>query len=262
MNHVSADKGNPKGKPILEICVDNAEGLFAAIEGGADRVELCSALPVGGLTPSRGFMTLAGRQAVSVYAMIRPRAGSFVFTPEEVEMMKTDIDAARAAGLNGVVLGATLADGCLDKAVLSTLCRHARGLDLSLHRAFDITPNQLEALETAIELGFSRILTSGGQPTALLGIETLDQLVKSANDRISIMPGSGVRPENVQAFLHRLAVHELHASCSTQFTQEDSQLVELNFAKRTMLRTDATIVRALKDQLCKAVSARISQMMT
>ncbi len=99
--------GIQPSKPVLEICVDNAEGLFAAIEGGADRIELCSALSVGGLTPSFGLMELAGKQTVPVTAMIRPRAGSFVFSNEEVDIMRADIDAARAANLKGVVLGQT-----------------------------------------------------------------------------------------------------------------------------------------------------------
>lgn len=235
-----------KGSPVLEICVDNAEGLFAAIEGGADRIELCSALSVGGLTPSRGFMEFAGRQAVPVYAMIRPRPGSFVFSPEEVEMMKSDIDTARAAGLAGVVLGATLPEGPLDIATLATLSQHAAGLDRTLHRAFDVVPDMDEALETAIWLGFSRILTSGGRPTALEGIERLAHLVQRAGNRITIMPGSGVRPGNAAELLERLGVTELHASCSARFIESDSQLIELAFAAREMLKTDAGIVRALR----------------
>ncbi|MGF9694461.1 copper homeostasis protein CutC [Rhizobium sp. 0TCS1.26] len=242
--------------PILEICVDNAEGLFSAIEGGGDRIELCSALSVGGLTPSRGFMTLAGRQPIPVFAMIRPRAGSFVFSPEEVEIMKADIDAARAAGLAGVVIGANLADGRLDMATLATLCRHADGLDRTLHRAFDVTPDKTEALEQAIALGFSRILTSGGKPTALEGVETLAGLFEQAGTRIAIMPGSGVRPATAPALLARLAVVELHASCSARFVEHDQQLVDLSFAAREMLRTDASAVRQLKAILCSAVADR------
>lgn len=246
-------------KPVLEICVDNAEGLFAAIEGGADRIELCAALSVGGLTPPRGFMALAGRQSIPVYAMIRPRSGGFVFSPEEVEMMKSDIDAARATGLAGVVLGASLPDGRLDTATLAVLCRHATGLDLTLHRAFDVTPDKREALEAAVALGFSRILTSGGRPTALEGIDLLADLVERAGERISIMPGAGVRPQSAPALLERLAVHELHASCSARYAEDDQQLVELSFAAREMLRTDATSVRALKALLAQSVSGRRSR---
>lgn len=241
-----ANRRLSKGSPVLEICVDNAEGLFAAIEGGADRIELCSALSVGGLTPSRGFMELAGRQAVPVYAMIRPRPGSFVFSPEEVEMMKSDIDTARSAGLAGVVIGATLPEGPLDIATLTTLSRHAAGLDRTLHRAFDVVPDMDAALEVAIRLGFSRILTSGGRPTAIDGIERLADLVRLAGTRITIMPGSGVRPGNAAELLERLGVTELHASCSARFIESDRQLIELSFAAREMLKTDAASVRELR----------------
>lgn len=243
-------------QPILEICVDNSDGLFAAIEGGAGRIELCSALSVGGLTPSRGFMDLAGSQEIAVYAMIRPRAGNFIFSAAEIALMKADIDAARAAGLAGVVLGASRPDGRLDKQTLKDLCDHAEGLDLTLHRAFDLTPDKRQALEDAVELGFSRILTSGGKPTALEGIETLAALVDQAGDRITIMPGAGVRPQTAGALLSRLAITELHASCSARFLEGDSQLVELSFAAREMLKTDASIVQDLKAMLFSAVAHR------
>lgn len=248
--------GIPRQQTILEICVDNAEGLHAAIEGGADRIELCSALSVGGLTPSYGLMELAGRQTTPVTAMIRPRAGNFIFSRDEVEIMKADIDAARAANLAGVVLGANLADGTLDGEALQILIAHAKGMDLTLHRAFDVIADQSKALETAIDLGFSRILTSGGKPTAIEGVEALAQLICQAQGRIIIMPGSGVRPENATHLLQRLEVTELHASCSVRFSEGDAHLVELSFAAREMLGTDASTVSRLKQLLCSAVEAR------
>lgn len=233
----------------LEICVDNADGLLAAIDGGADRIELCSALSVGGLTPSFGFMQFAGRQPIAVSAMIRPRAGGFCFSQDEIDIMKHDIDAARRAGLSGVAIGVTMPNGALDAKVLAALCRQADGLDISLHRAFDVVPDQLEALDMTIELGFTRILTSGGKPTALDGCERLAQLVERARDRISIMPGSGVRPETVGPLLERLSVTEIHASCAIHGREQDAQLVELSFAARQMLQTDAETVRRLKHML-------------
>ncbi|KQZ48846.1 copper homeostasis protein CutC [Rhizobium sp. Root149] len=250
--------GIQPSKPVLEICVDNAEGLFAAIEGGADRIELCSALSVGGLTPSFGLMELAGKQTVPVTAMIRPRAGSFVFSNEEVDIMRADIDAARAANLKGVVLGANRPDGTLDIETLKWLCSDAKGLDLTLHRAFDMVGDKAAALEDAIDLGFSRILTSGGKPTAHAGMEMLEQLINQAQDRIIIMPGSGVRPQNASELLKRLRATELHASCSVRFTEGDAQLVELSFASREMLRTDASTVRQLKQILYSHVEARLA----
>ncbi|HCO54934.1 MAG TPA: copper homeostasis protein CutC, partial [Pelagibacterium sp.] len=121
-------------EPILEICVDDAAGLAAAISGGADRIELCSSLALGGLTPTPGLMALAATSPIPVYAMIRPRAGDFVFSRDDVATMETDIDAARSAGLSGVVLGATHPDGRLDTAILERLVTRASGLGLTLHR--------------------------------------------------------------------------------------------------------------------------------
>lgn len=176
---------------ILEICVDDVAGLEAAVRGGADRIELCAALSGGGVTPSAGFMHRAAAYALPVSVMIRPRAGDFVFTRDEADVMKRDIDAARAAGLSGVVLGASLGDGSLDIPLLEELRRHADGLDMTLHRAIDVVPDMDEALEAAIALGFPRILTSGGARSALEGIETLARLSELAAGRIVIMPGPG-----------------------------------------------------------------------
>ncbi|CZT33644.1 copper homeostasis protein CutC [Rhizobium sp. 9140] len=233
---------------LLEVCVDDAAGLLAAVEGGADRIELCSALSLGGLTPTEGLMQLAGRMSVPVYAMIRPRAGDFVFDETEIAMMEAEIDAARRAGLAGVVLGASLADGSLDAACLARLARRADGVGRTLHRAFDLVPDQMTALETAIDLGFERILTSGGEKTAAQGIAAITDLVRKAGGRLSIMPGSGVTLATVGPLL-ATGVSEVHASCSASVPTADSRLVELGFAPETTRRTDARVVRALKAAL-------------
>ncbi|WEZ82323.1 copper homeostasis protein CutC [Rhizobium sp. 32-5/1] len=237
-------------KPVLlEVCVDDAAGLAAAIEGGADRIELCSALGLGGLTPSAGLMALAASAPVPVYAMIRPRPGNFVFDENEVAMMCVEIDAVRAAGLVGVVLGANLADGRLDVATLERLVRQAAGLGLTLHRAFDLVPDFSEALESAVGLGFERILTSGGAKTAPDGAGQLADIVAQASGRISIMPGSGVTQTTVSDLLARLAVSEVHSSCSIGEPAEESRVVSLGFAPAVTRRTSAAVVAALKAQL-------------
>lgn len=148
-------------KVILEICVDTAHGIKTAKRAGADRVELCSALVAGGLTPTRGLMRLARDLEMAAHVMIRPREGDFCFTEDEINLMLDDIALAKQEHMQGVVLGATKADGSLDVRTLQKLVAAANGLDLTLHRAFDVTPDPFEALETAIELGFDRILTSG-----------------------------------------------------------------------------------------------------
>ncbi len=232
---------------ILEICVDDVAGLEAAVRGGADRIELCAALSGGGVTPSAGFMHRAAAYALPVSVMIRPRAGDFVFTRDEADVMKRDIDAARAVGLSGVVLGASLGDGSLDIPLLEELRRHADGLDMTLHRAIDVVPDMDEALEAAIALGFPRILTSGGARSALEGIETLARLSELAAGRIVIMPGAGVRPPVVQTLLDRFPITEIHASCSAiPFYDPESRVAKLGFTGAGRKGTDEEAVRELK----------------
>ncbi|MCL6652663.1 copper homeostasis protein CutC [Agrobacterium rubi] len=235
---------------ILEICVDDAAGLDAAIKGGADRIELCAALSGGGVTPSSGFMQLAGSMAVPVSVMIRPRSGDFVFGRAELDVMKHDIDAARGAGVSGVVLGASLANGALDTDMLEDLCAHAHGLDTTLHRAVDVVPDFPEAVEAAIALGFSRILTSGGAKSAFEGIDQLEAMIEVARGRISIMPGAGVRPTVVADILRRLAISEIHASCSSSAPFDaDNRLSMLGFTVSHGKNTDEATVRQLKQIL-------------
>ena len=230
---------------LLEVCVDDLAGLEAAIEGGADRVELCSALPLGGLTPSAGLMEVAATFDIPCNAMIRPRAGDFVYSDEEIDVMLADIAAARNSGLAGVVLGASLPDGRLDRFVLETLVKSARGLDLTLHRAFDLVPDIPEAVEIAVKLGFARILTSGGAKTAIDGLDGLKQAIAAAKGSISIMPGSGISAGNASAFTG-LGISELHASCSAPASATKPRLLELGFEAAATRRTDAAGVRALK----------------
>ena len=233
---------------LLEVCVDDLAGLEAAIGGGADRIELCSALALGGLTPSAGLMEVAATFDIPCNAMIRPRAGDFVYTDEETDIMLADIEAARNAGLAGVVLGASLPDGRLDRMVLDRLVKAARGLDLTLHRAFDLVPGIPEAVEIAVKLGFSRILTSGGAKTANEGFAGLSKAVSAAKGQISIMPGSGISASNVEDILRRFSVTEIHASCSSE-TKRDGIIQHLGFGSLIERRTDASIVQALKDKL-------------
>ncbi|MCZ4090796.1 copper homeostasis protein CutC [Sinorhizobium psoraleae] len=234
---------------LLEVCVDDADGLKAAVEGGADRIELCSALALGGLTPSPGLMALAGPPPVPVYAMVRPRAGDFVYGPADLDAMRRDIDAVRAAGLAGVVLGASLADGRLDGQMLRKLTGHAAGLGLTLHRAFDLVPDFTEAIEISVDLGFERILTSGGAKTAPEAVDTLVRLTELAAGRISVMPGSGVTIDTIDVLLSRLAVTEVHSSCSVRESAQDPRLVAMGFVSGGRRRTDAATIKAMKARL-------------
>ncbi|ERM03126.1 copper homeostasis protein CutC [Brucella intermedia 229E] len=211
--------------------MDSAEGLYSAIEGGADRIELCSALELGGLTPSQALMELASDAPIPVYAMIRPpRAGSFCFSAEDEAIMAADIGNARNAGLAGVVLGASLADGSLDVTLLERLIAEANVLGTTLHRAFDLVPDAETALEQAIALGFERILTSGLSQTAEEGLDNLRHLAGKAGKRISIMPGSGVSVGNVGRIIEATGATEVHASCRVAVEEKDSRAIAFGFA--------------------------------
>ncbi|MFB2552722.1 copper homeostasis protein CutC [Ensifer soli] len=233
---------------LLEVCVDDAEGLAAAVAGGADRIELCSALALGGLTPSRGLMARAAAAPVPAYAMIRPRGGGFVYGDADLAVMSDDIAAARDVGLAGVVLGASRPDGRLDTAVLARLSQEAGPLGRTLHRAVDLSPDLSEAVDSAVALGFERILTSGGQRTAVEGIDALEAMVARAAGRISIMPGAGIRVDTLARLLPRLAVTEIHASCALP-VGGDPRLAAFGFEMAGARRTGRAAVGALKGAL-------------
>jgi copper homeostasis protein len=234
---------------LLEVCVDSANGLEAAIAGGADRIELCSALELGGLTPSPGLIAIAAAAPIPVYAMIRPRAGRFIFSEAELDQMHQDIDAVRTAALAGVVLGVSKESGALDEAALSRLAEQASGLGTTLHRAVDLAPDLLAAVDLAISLKFERILSSGGRKTALEGVEGLASMIEQAAGRISIMPGSGVNSGNAAALLARLDVTEAHGSCSVEVVETDARALAFGFSTGQRRVTSTAQVAALRAAL-------------
>jgi copper homeostasis protein len=235
---------------LLEIAVDSVTGLDTAVRGGAQRIELCSALDIGGLTPTVGLMAVAAEAPVPVYAMIRPRAGGFVFDAREEEVMLADIQAVRAMGLAGVVFGASQADGGLDTALLARLMSVTEGLGCTLHRAFDLVPDRDAALEQAVELGFDRILSSGGQPKAMDGADALKRMVERAGDRLIVMPGSGIRAGNVREILARTGAREVHASGREALAvTPDAKSLAFGFQSATAMETDEGAVRKLKEAL-------------
>ena len=231
---------------LLEICVDDADGLAAAIEGGADRVELCSVLELGGLTPMPGLMGLAAQVPVPVRAMIRPRGGDFVFGPRDLDAMLGDIEAARQAGLEGVVLGASLPDGRLDMAMLERLVDEAGEMPKTLHRAFDLVPDLGEAIEQAVALGFDTILTSGRARTAPEGIADLALAHQLADGRVTIMAGSGVTAETAPAILAAAPLAALHGACGEPVPADSAPAQRLGFVSPTRRKTSRDRVAALK----------------
>lgn len=228
----------------VEICVDSVAGLQAAIEGGAHRVELCSALELGGLTPTPGLIEAARHVPVPVMAMIRPRAGDFVFSEDEIALIRDEIASIRAAGLAGVVIGASKPDGALDRDALARLVQAAEGLDLTLHRAVDLAPDASAAVEMAAELGIGRILSSGGAARAEDGLDRLADMVAASAGRVSIMAGSGVTDTNAAAILERLGTREIHGSCS-QPVEQAARAQELGFSEPFRRVTSAESVARL-----------------
>lgn len=231
---------------LLEVCVGTPAGLLAAVEGGADRIELCSALALGGLTPSVGLMALAATLSVPSRVMIRPREGHFVFDAAERDTMLRDIDAARDAGLDGVVIGAMTANGAPDIAVLEYLAAHAAGMALTLHRAVDLLPDPVEAVDAAIALGFSTILTSGGALHAVDGIAVIAAMRERAAGRIEIMAGSGVTAANAARIVAETGITAIHASCSSPVAIADAQSLALGFELAGRRDTDPALVAALR----------------
>lgn len=197
---------------LLEVCVDDADRLAAAIAGGADRIELCADLSVGGLTPDAAFMKRAAACGRPVHVMIRPRSGDFRFSSIDAERMQDAIVAAKAAGVVGVVVGAVREDGALDAPLLARLVAAARPLSVTLHRAFDVTPDPFAALDVAIALGIDRVLTSGQAASATEGATLIRDLVARADGRIVVMAGVGITSANAVEVVRRTGVSEVHGS--------------------------------------------------
>ncbi|MCC5958962.1 MAG: copper homeostasis protein CutC [Rhodobacteraceae bacterium] len=233
----------------LEICVDTLDGLDAAIKGGADRIELCAALDVGGLSPAPSLLYAAQSAPIPVYCMIRPRAGSFIYTARELDFMCAEITLVRELGFAGVVLGCGDESG-LDIAGLSRLCAAADGLGRTLHRVVDLLPDRRDVPRQAASLGFERILTSGGQPHAQQGMADIAAMVRAAPQGVSIMPGSGVSAQNAAGILRDTGAREIHASARGQDARHNgTRLTSLGFCAARTKYTDPSRVAGLKAAL-------------
>ena len=197
---------------LVEAAVETIEEALAAKRAGADRIELCANLGVGGTTPSAGLIASVVQQANHpVFVMIRPRGGDFVYAADEIDAMIEDIDRARPLGIAGIVTGALRSDGSVDVESMRRLMSPAAGLPVTFHRAFDVVANRTEALEQVIDLGASRVLTSGGAATALDGAVAIAMLVDQAGERLSIVAGGKIREQNARDVIARTGVREVHA---------------------------------------------------
>ena len=203
-------------KRLLEVCTGNLASVIAAVEGGAERIELCSALSLDGLTPSIGLQKYV-RQTypqLKIHVLIRSCEGGFVYSKDNLETMLLDIHEASAYA-DGIVCGALTPEGDIDTEALRLMVEASEGKPFTFHRAFDKCRNPQEALEQIIDAGCKRILTSGQQPSAEQGIPLLHELNKQANGRIIIMPGGGVNEKNARLILDQTGCIEIHGSCSS-----------------------------------------------
>lgn len=234
---------------LLEICVFNTATALAAEKAGADRIELCENYANGGTTPSYGYLKTVREQiSIPVFPMIRPRGGDYFHSADEIRIIRKDILLCKELGFEGVVFGLLNQDGTIDRENTARLTEAAYPLEVTFHRAFDRCKDPLEALETIITCGCNRILTSGQEPKVMEGLALVKQLVEQANDRIIIMPGSGLNSSNVATIIQTARVTEVHTSAriripsATQYRNEKMpEDFELDFV-------DAEEIRKIKAQ--------------
>jgi copper homeostasis protein len=203
-------------KYLLEVSVETLEAAMAAERGGADRIELCADLSVGGVTPTMKLMgAVRGQLQIPIFVMVRPRGGDFAYSDAEYAAMKSAIASARKLGMDGVVLGISQGDRRVDVQRTSELVELARPLPTTFHRAFDESANPQQALEHVIQTGAKRILTSGGAKSAPEGAGILSELVAAARDRIVIVPGAGINASNIVQLAKQTGGREFHSGLSS-----------------------------------------------
>ena len=233
----------------LEICIDGIVSALAAKSGGADRIEVCGALSIGGITPSYGLVEqCVALGSVEVMMMIRPHAGGFCYGGVEVDTMLGDIGAAKRLGAQGVVFGALRSNRRIDRELCRRLIDAARPLSVTFHRAFDLTADPGEALDTLLELKVDRLLTSGQAASAMAGSDLIRELVRHAGSNLSVMAGAGIRPKNVSKLIRATGVLEIHASASEAVAEENSSTAGVVQTKRiTRQETVRELVHAIRE---------------
>lgn len=236
----------------LEVCVDTLDSARAAVDGGASRLELCAGLDVGGLTPGAGLMeTVLEKVQVPVHVLIRPRAGDFCYSTDELVMMEVDIQQARRLGAAGVVFGALTPDGSIDASSVRRLVWAAGDLQVTFHRAFDLTADALSALGALPSLGIHYLLTSGQAASAMTGLNLLRELVKRAEGKLVVMPGGGINAANADMVVRETGATWLHASARSiqrgpmSFRRDNMSMGRVGHDEYGRLRTDADEVRSI-----------------
>lgn len=219
----------------LEVCANGVNSALIAQEGGAYRVELCDNLLEGGTTPSYGQITLARKLLnIKLYPIIRPRGGNFDYSDLEFEVMKADVQSCKALGCDGVVFGMLTADGKVDVERCKALLEIAHPMPATFHRAFDDAADLFDSLEDLISLGFERVLTSGGAATAVDGTDVLKRLIEAASNRIEVMPGAGITPENVASLVNMTNARAVHGSFSADVPFRLTELVKVKTVVTTL----------------------------
>lgn len=232
--------------PLLEICIDDAEGIAAVVQASADRIELCGALALGGLTPSAALVAQAVGSGVPVHGMVRPRDGDFHYDPADIALATDEIRRMIGQGVAGVVVGAMEDDHSLDLDLLARWRDVAKDVAIVLHRAVDLVADPVAAVEAVAAIGYDHILTSGGAPTAEQGAGVIAEMVAAARGRLSIIAGSGVSAENVAALIARTGVDAVHASASIRQPWSDPRIAEMGFAIGARRRTSTEKIIALR----------------
>lgn len=208
-------------KYILECCADSVESALNAHEGGADRLELCANLIIGGTSPSLFlFEEIRKRSDIKIHVLIRPRFGDFLYTDYEKNIIKSEIKMFRDAGADGIVIGALDKEGNIDIELMKEFVEIAGDMKVVLHRAFDVCKNPFKSMEDSIALGIDTILTSGQQNNCLLGLDLLKELDEKANGRIKIMAGSGMNPDRIKEFLNKTSIRSFHMSAKKILNSE------------------------------------------
>jgi copper homeostasis protein len=236
---------------LLEICADTVSNALVAQAAGARRIEFCTGLSEGGTTPSAAQIREARKSLhILLYVLIRPRGGDFLYGDLEFEIMKSDIHFCGQAGCDGVVIGMLRPDGTIDTEQCGVLTAIARqyGMGVTFHRAFDRSSDLFQAIEDIIALGCDRILTSGGYATAIEGADIIRQLIEKAGDRIVIMPGSGITPENAGELIRTTGLKEMHGTFrSRQASAMQYKNAKMNRQKDeySLMLTDAEKIKAV-----------------
>lgn len=216
---------------LVEICATSVQSAVNAQQAGAQRIELCSELAVGGITPSYGLLKqVLSEISLPVFVLIRPRSRNFVYSDEEFEVMKTNIEICKELGVSGIVSGVLKEDFSIDLKRTKELIERAKPLEFTFHRGFDLTENPIKSLEELIESGASRILTSGQETSADKGIDLLVQLKNAAGNRLIILPGGGINPDNLHLFKTN-GFTEIHASASSLFKESPKPKISMNSEK-------------------------------